>query len=63
MQAHVSIENHGSIVLIRPLTADAKRWIFENVSEDSQFFGDALVIEPRYVAHLLVGLEDAGLYD
>lgn len=57
----VEVENHGSIVLVRPVTADASAWIDENVSDEAQWFAGALVVEPRYVAHLLDGMAAAGL--
>jgi len=43
-----SIEDHGTIVLIRPLTPDAKAWLLEHVDPEAQWFGDALAAEPRY---------------
>ena len=50
----ISVENHGSIVLIRPHIPEAKQWLEDNT--DGQWFGDALVVEPRYVNDLLDGL-------
>lgn len=49
-----SIENHGSIVLVRPLSADVEAWLEEHT--DGQWFGRALVVEPRYVENLVEGL-------
>jgi hypothetical protein len=57
--AHVV--HHGSISLVHPLTKRAQRWIAEHVSDDAQFMGHALVVEPRYVADLLMGMSDDGL--
>jgi hypothetical protein len=53
------IENHGSIVLIRPLTADVHDWLDTNV-HDPQWFGGALVVEPRYVETLVSALISEG---
>jgi hypothetical protein len=52
------IENHGSVVLVRPLNDEARDWLQEHT--DGQWFGDALAVEPRYVENLLVGAVDAG---
>ena len=53
----VSIENHGSVVLLRPLSDEARLWIDENVqTEGWQWFGDAFAVEPRYVEPLVRGL-------
>jgi len=49
-----SIENHGSIVLVRPLTSDVSAWLGEHT--DGQWFGNALVVEPRYVEALVEGM-------
>jgi hypothetical protein len=55
-----NIENHGSIVLVRPLTEDVTAWLNENVDDEAQWFGDALVVEPRYVGPLVEGLIEQG---
>lgn len=56
-----SIENHGSIVLLRPLTAAAHEWIAAHISDDAQEFGGATVVEPRYVESIVGGIADDGL--
>ena len=52
------IENHGSVFLVRPLTADVEAWLEEHT--EGQWFGSALAIEPRYLAPLVQGLIDEG---
>jgi hypothetical protein len=54
-------ENHGSIFLLRPLSPAAFSWIEEHLPPDRLMFGNAVVIEPRYVWAILVGLQDDGL--
>ncbi len=61
MMADVNIENHGSLVLIRPLTEAASDWLDENISEDAQHFGGAVVVEPRYVEAIVEGMQNDGL--
>ena len=56
-----TIQNEGSILLFRPLTDAAREWLKENVQEDAQWFGDALVVECRYAGDLAVGMLAAGL--
>ena len=51
---HATVENHGSICLVRPATDAAREWLAEHT--DGQWFGDALAVEPRYVVDLLDGL-------
>ena len=54
------VEDQGSIILIRPLTEDVEKWLKENVAEDAQWFGGALVVEPRYLAPLIEGMFEEG---
>jgi hypothetical protein len=42
-------------------TPEASAWVEENVTAEAQFFGTALVVEPRYVADLIHGMHEAGL--
>jgi hypothetical protein len=54
-------ENHGSIFLLRPVSPAAFAWIEKHLPPDRLTFGDAVVVEPRYVWAILVGLQDDGL--
>lgn len=57
MDADFSFENHGSIVLLRPLSATCEEWVEERVGgEETLTFGGAIAIEPRYVAPILEAL-------
>lgn len=53
--------NHGSITLLRPRNQAARDWIGEFLPDDAMWFGDAVVIEPRYAAPILDGIERDGL--
>lgn len=58
----VSVENHGSVVIVRPLSQAAKDWVAEYVSlEGYQPYRDAVVVEPRFVDGLLAGMQKYGL--
>lgn len=57
----VLIENHGTIFLFRPQTDTARDWIEESVSDEAQWFGNALVVEHRYAGGLAQGMHDSGL--
>lgn len=59
----VSVENHGSVIIFRPLSDAAKSWIEEYVSREGyQPFRDALVVEPRFADNLLTGMQRDGLH-
>ena len=47
-------EDHGSIWLLRPLDVEAQELVMDRVGPDTQWLGDALVVEPRFV-DLLAG--------
>jgi len=48
-------------MLFRLLTPAAQDFVDETVSGDAQYFGGALVVEPRYAQALAQGMIDAGL--
>ena len=54
------VENHLSVVLVTPISQDAKNWIEDNVP-GAQWYLHSLVVEPRYVGDLLGGMQDHGL--
>jgi hypothetical protein len=58
------LENHGSVFLLRPLNPAVKDWMREHLPMDNpetQFWGEAIVIEPRYVATIVDGIIGDGL--
>ena len=58
------LENHGSLFLLRPLNSAAKDWMNEYLPMDNpetQFWSNAIVIEPRYVAPIVDGIIGDGL--
>jgi hypothetical protein len=60
MDADFQIQNEGTIYLFRPLTAAAAAHLEENVQEDAQWFGAALVVEHRYAGDLAAQLSEEG---
>jgi hypothetical protein len=58
----IAFENHGSIVLIRGLSAAGQEWLDENVGNDeTQYFGNAIAAEPRYCSAIMHGAQRDGL--
>ena len=55
------VQDHGSIMLLKPMTADAHDWVAAHIPSDAQFFGSAVVVEPRYMDAIVDGIQDAGL--
>lgn len=42
------VNDHGSIVLLRPVSAAAKDWVGEHFTDDAQWHGPAVAIEANY---------------
>jgi hypothetical protein len=57
----IRIINHDSIVLLKPLTPPAERWLDSMLAHNGLTWGGAYPIEPRYVDDILDGAHDDGL--
>ena len=58
----VKISNHGSIIMVAPITEAARAWVDENlVLEGWQWLGAGFACEPRYLDTLVEGMTEAGL--
>lgn len=57
----VTIEHVGSLMLFHLNTDAARDWVDEYVQDEAEFFGGALVVEPRYASNLANGMADDGL--
>jgi hypothetical protein len=55
------LANHGSVLILHPLTDDAREWVGENIPDDAMSWGRGVVIEPRYWEPIEHGILDAGL--
>ena len=49
----LSVENHGSIILFRPLSDAMNVWLRAHTDPTASWFGGALAVEPRYAEDLL----------
>jgi hypothetical protein len=58
--ADYAVENHGTLFLFRPLTEEARENLANNVGEEAQWFGGALVVEHRYALDLAARLRGEG---
>jgi hypothetical protein len=54
-------EDRGSVWMVRPLTSAGREWLDENVTGETQWFGGALAVEPRFVQGLIEGMQLDGL--
>jgi hypothetical protein len=56
-----TVADEGSIFLLQPLTEAGTEWIAENLLEDRQTFGTAVVVEHSYIVSILEGIMADGL--
>lgn len=59
--ADVRVQNHISLVLVRPLNDAADQWLREHVQADATWFNGSVVVEPRYLDDLVAGMIGDGL--
>ena len=55
----ITVENHGSIFLVRAHSTEALIWLGDNVHGGAHWAG-ALAVGPRHVETLTAGLIEAG---
>jgi hypothetical protein len=56
------LENHGSIVLLRPITAGARQWVDRHIGANNGYqpLWPTVTIEGRYVHPILEGIREDG---
>ena len=56
-----SLYDSGSILLLTPMSDEAKDWVKEHLPEDIRTFGRGFAVEPRYMNDIMDGLTSEGL--
>jgi hypothetical protein len=57
-----TIDNHGSIFILTPLTDDGDEWVSQHIPEDAMRWGRyGIVVEARYIDDIVEGIRDDGL--
>jgi hypothetical protein len=58
-----SLENHGSIFLLRPQTVSARVWIDDHIGKDNGYqpYYPTVVVEHRYISDIVKGIRNDGL--
>lgn len=60
--ADIRIEDHGSIMMVRPISEAGEAWVNENLTNpETQFWGGAAACERRYVEDIVYGVQCDGL--
>jgi hypothetical protein len=62
-QSDFIVEDHGSIILLHPITHLAREWVEVNIGEDNGYQGlwPTVTIEGRYLARIIDGIREDGL--
>jgi hypothetical protein len=55
------VNDQGTIFLLTPVTEAATDWANEHLPEDAMHFGDAIVVEHRYIRDIVSGFTTEGL--
>lgn len=58
--ADFTVNNQGSIFLLDPISEEAVTWA-EDYLTDAQRFGNTVVVEHRYIADIVEGINGDGL--
>ena len=58
--ADFTLQNEGSIFLLRPCTDAARSWVKEFLPENRMEFAGAIVVEHRYIGSLVEQLHSEG---
>jgi hypothetical protein len=63
LQQDFIVENHGSIILLRPITDAAREWVQEHIGEDNGYqpYWPTVLVEPRYLGPIIDGIVEHGL--
>ena len=57
----LELTDHGSIVMLRPISDEAREWTDEHIPDDAMWMGGSVAIEPRYVGDIVEGILNDGL--
>jgi hypothetical protein len=58
-----AVENHGSIILLKPLTAAAVDYVNQHIGKDNGFqaYWPTVIFEPRYIGQFIDAIREDGL--
>ena len=55
------LADHGSIIILAPVSDDARYWIDDNLDPETPWFGKGAAIERRYFEDIYTGIIHDGL--
>jgi hypothetical protein len=53
-----AVSNHGSVILLKPITQDAIKWIERHIGADNGYqpYYPTVILEPRYLDQVIIGI-------
>lgn len=60
-QPDFRLDDHGSIIVLTPMSSAAKDWREAHLPEDAMTWGPGVAIERRFVGDILSGITEDGL--
>lgn len=57
----LSIANHGSIMILTPVSDAGREWVSQHIPEDAMRWAGGVVVEPRYAQDIVDGALHDGL--
>jgi len=61
VSADFHVTDVGSVVMVEPVTDDARAWCARHLPDDAPMWGNSYAVEPRFVEDILVGIHAEGL--
>lgn len=61
MNSDFEVNDCGSIMILQPMTEAAQTWSETHLPSDKLMFNGGVVVEPRYIADLVEGIQGDGL--
>jgi hypothetical protein len=58
----VIVERHGSIIMIQPMTGEARQWLTQMTGDDAIWYAGALAVDIRFAEPLIEAMNEDGFY-
>lgn len=61
VKTDVEVSDHFTIFLVRAVSSAGSAWVDEHLPDDAMHFGDAIVVEHRFISDIVAGMVRDGL--
>jgi hypothetical protein len=61
VSADFDLHDAGSLIMLEPVTDDAKAWCARHLPDDAPMWGNAYAVEHRFIEDILDGIDQEGL--